>query len=257
MFAVALLATANPGKVHRATPRARRNRRNIAGNKDVWRKSSCVYGIFPYCKQSFRRDVRRNFASGVYTLRRFDELSLPSSVSFLRCTSSSSRFFRCASSPPGLGSFQFERTLRLSPSLATFAYRIRIALYGRSPNDASCLDIARCTRTCPYRFWLNHRDVNARVDKIRTRLREMLTHAVDDAQCHDRGFGTWLPVILSVVLVQRNHSRILRHRHTCIFKRASVALIFIARIRGLLLYASRFHTANAFTHVPKSPSLNW
>lgn len=131
VFAVAgvvLLATANPGKVHRATPRARRNRRNIAGNKDVWRKSSCVYGIFPYCKQSFRRDVRRNFASGVYTLRRFDELSLPSFVSFLRCTRSSSRFFRCASSPPGLGSFQFERTLCFSSSLATLAYRIRIVL---------------------------------------------------------------------------------------------------------------------------------
>lgn len=64
-----------------------------------------------------------------------------------------------------------------------------------------------------------------------------------------RGFGTRLPVILSVVLVQRNHSRILRRRHACIFKRASVALIFIARIRELLLYASPFHTANAFAHV--------
>lgn len=61
------------------------------------------------------------------------------------------------------------------------------------------------TRTCPYRFRLNHRDVNARVDKTRTRiaiprLREMLTHAADDARCHDRGFATWPPVILSLYL---------------------------------------------------------
>lgn len=48
------------------------------GNKDIWRISSCVYGILPYCKQSFREDERRNFASGVYILGGFDELLLPS-----------------------------------------------------------------------------------------------------------------------------------------------------------------------------------
>jgi len=53
----------------RALPRERRPRRDAilaqyCGNKGIWRKSSCAHGIFLHCKQSFRGDERRKFASG-------------------------------------------------------------------------------------------------------------------------------------------------------------------------------------------------
>lgn len=51
--------------------------------------------------------------------------------------------------------------------LARLAYRIRIALRSL-PQTTPVVSILR-TRTCPYRFWLNHRDVNAYVDKTRIR----------------------------------------------------------------------------------------
>jgi hypothetical protein len=48
----------------RALPRRDAILAQYCGNKGIWRKSSCAHGIFLHCKQSFRGDERRKFASG-------------------------------------------------------------------------------------------------------------------------------------------------------------------------------------------------
>lgn len=55
-----------------------------------------------------------------------------------------------------------------------------------------------------------------------------LTHPyADDVRCHDRGFATHGATRYTIViLVQRNHSRILRDRQACIFKRTEPSVDF-------------------------------
>jgi len=96
-------------------------------NKDIWRISSCAYGILSYCKQSFREDGRRNFANGVYTLRGFDELSLPilpiPLAPHANARRTCFRFFRNASS--------------LSRAPLASSKELRISLFFPSPQPRS------------------------------------------------------------------------------------------------------------------------
>lgn len=90
------------------------------------------------------------------------------------------------------------------------------------------------------------------VNKTRTRNAYTLTRIIDSCcRSHDvtvAGF-TSHPLYHSPYLYPESFGYCTTD-NACIFIRA--ALVFIACIGGLLLYASRFRTANAFMHVSKS-----
>jgi len=187
----------------RALPRRDAILAQYCGNKGIWRKSSCAHGIFLHCKQSFRGDERRKFASGSSCTSLADlmnslVLSPPPLVQ--SCKRASAADSDLASSlsrfpPPAcplverrIPSASLSLSLSLFPIEATqLARRIRIALRPSPPPTtlASSLAIARAIVLVSARMANAPARARARADNARTRdaWRSRFSRGASNSRC--------------------------------------------------------------------------
>jgi len=253
----------------RALPRRDAILAQYCGNKGIWRKSSCAHGIFLHCKQSFRGDERRKFASGSSCTSLADlmnslVLSPPPLVQ--SCKRASAADSDLASSlsrfPPPACPLVERRIPSASLSLSlSFSHRSHAA---RPPHTnritplAPADDIGIVSRYCAR----DHSRIGPDGERARARarapimlVREMpgdrasrearLIHDVDRRLYAAPSPSTYTPspIILVLASATPESPRVCSRMHIQALHRAR------ARARALLLNTSRFRAANAFMRV--------
>lgn len=175
---------------------------------------------------------------------------IPRAHTNARCTRF--RFFHGASSLSGLRSLVWKNSVFLSflpLDIATISLIAYESHYSRL-SDAGSLDIAYTTVSVSVPVKSPQDVLRTSIKLVReTHIYSCSNHWLHVARCHGRGALPSHPLYHSLYLYPESFGYCTTD-NACIFK--WVALVFIACIGGLLLYASRFRTANAFMHVSKS-----